>query len=176
MTKALLLATLACAGAVHAQTTSATITGAVTDPTGALVPSITVTATHTATNITTTTQSNEAGVYTLAQLKEGEYTVRAKGAGFREYVAQNIVLVSRDYRRVDVRLEVGAVETVVEVSGGATLIETETARIADSKTADLMKTIPLNTRSIWAFLSLSPGVLQAGSGSSTIRFAGSRGN
>jgi hypothetical protein len=141
-----------------------------------VAPSITVTATHLATNITTSTESNEAGVYTLAQLKEGEYTVRARGAGFREFVAQNIVLVARDYRRVDIRLEVGAVETVVEVRGGATLIETETARIADTKTADLMKSIPLNTRSIWAFLSLSPAVLQAGGGSSTIRFAGSRGN
>jgi len=174
--KALLLVTMAWAGAVHAQTTFATITGTVTDPTGALAPSITVTATHTATNITTTSQSNEAGVYTLAQLKEGEYTLRARGAGFREYVAQNIVLVARDYRRVDVRLEVGALETIVEVTAGATLIETETARIADTKTAGLMKSIPLNTRSIWAFLSLSPAVLQAGGGSSTIRFAGSRGN
>jgi hypothetical protein len=173
---ALLCGLFAVAGAVHAQTTFATITGTVTDPTGAVAPRITVSATHVATNITTTTESNEAGVYTLAQLKEGEYTLRARGAGFREFVAQNIVLVARDYRRVDVRLEVGAVETVVEVSAGATLIETETARIADTKTAGLMKSIPLNTRSIWAFLSLSPAVLQAGSGSSTIRFAGSRGN
>ncbi len=160
----------------QAQTTFATITGAVTDPTGAVAPNITVSATHVATNITTTAQSNEAGVYTLAQLKEGDYTLRARGPGFKEYVAQDIQLAARDYRRIDIRLDVGAVETTVEVRGGATLIETETARIADTKTADLMKTIPLNTRSIWAFLSLSPAVLQASGGSSTIRFAGSRGN
>ena len=159
-----------------AQTTFATITGTVTDPTGSVIPNITVRATHVATNIATTAPSNDAGVYTLPQLKEGEYRVSARGAGFKEFVAQNIVLAARDYRRVDVHLEVGSVETTVEVSGGATLIETETARISDTKTADLMKTIPLNTRSIWAFLSLSPAVLQAGGGSSTIRFAGSRGN
>ena len=158
------------------QTTFATITGTVTDPTGSVIPNVAVSATHVATNITTSATSNDAGVYTLAQLKEGEYKVSAKGAGFKEFVAQNIVLAARDYRRVDVRLEVGSVETVVEVTGGATLIETETARISDTKTADLMKDIPLNTRSIWAFLSLSPAVLQAGGGSSTIRFAGSRGN
>ena len=159
-----------------AQTTFATITGTVTDATGSVIPNITVSATHVATNIATTAPSNDAGVYTLPQLKEGEYRVSAKGPGFKEFVAQGIVLAARDYRRVDVRLEVGAVETVVEVQGGATLIETETARISDTKTADLMKTIPLNTRSIWAFLSLSPAVLQAGGGSSTIRFAESRGN
>ena len=63
----------------------------------------------------------------------------------------------------------------VEVSAGATLIETETARIADTKTADTLKSLPMNTRGIWAFLALSPNVLQA-AGSSTIRFAGSRSN
>ncbi|MFN0100681.1 MAG: carboxypeptidase regulatory-like domain-containing protein [Bryobacteraceae bacterium] len=162
-------------GIGRGQTTFATITGTVADPTGAAVPNVTVTATHTATNGRTSTQSNEAGVYTLAQLKEGEYIVRARAAGFKEYVAQNIVLVARDYRRLDARLEVGAVETSVEVSGGATLIETESARISDTKSAELLKSIPLNTRGIWAFLSLSPNVLQSSTGS-TIRFAGSRGN
>ncbi|MBM3735227.1 MAG: carboxypeptidase regulatory-like domain-containing protein, partial [Acidobacteria bacterium] len=159
-----------------AQTTFATITGTVIDPTGAAVPNVTVTATHNATNTATTTQSNDAGVYTLAQLKEGEYTVRARTTGFKEFVVQNFVLVARDYRRLDPRLEVGTVETAIEVSGGATLIETESARISDTKGAELLKSIPLNTRGIWAFLALSPGVLQAGSGSSTIRFSGSRGN
>ncbi len=163
------------AGLGQAQTTFATITGTITDPTGAAVTNVTVTATHTATNTKTSTQSNEAGVYTLAQLKEGDYTVRARATGFKEYVAQNFVLVARDYRRLDARLEVGAVETSIEVTGGASLIETESARISDTKSADLLKSIPLNTRGIWAFLSLSPNVLQASSGS-TIRFAGSRGN
>ncbi len=170
------LALLVSAGALSAQTTFATITGTVTDTTGAVVPNVTITATHAQTNTKTSTQSNDAGVYTLAQLKEGEYTLRARGPGFKEFVAQSIVLTARDYRRVDIRLEVGAVETTVEVTAGATLIETETPRIAETKTSYLMKTVPLNTRSIWAHLSLVPNVLQAGGGSSTVRFAGSRGN
>src|SRR5688572_18678927 len=160
---------------LHGQTTFATITGSVTDPSGAAVPGATVVATHTTTNSQTTAQSNDAGIYTLGQLREGQYSVRAKAAGFKEFVATNVELISRDYRRLDISMEVGAVETAVEVTAGATLIETETARIADTKTAEMLKSIPLNTRGIWAFLSLSPGVLQAGTGS-TIRFAGSRGN
>ena len=83
----------------QAQTTFATITGTITDATGAVASNITVTATHEATNTQTATQSNESGVFTLAQLKEGAYTVRRRGAGFKEYVAQNITLVARDYRR-----------------------------------------------------------------------------
>jgi hypothetical protein len=145
------------------------------DSTGAVIPNAAVTATNVQTNIQTAAASNEAGNYTIAQLREGTYTVRATAAGFRELVVQNVVLASRDMRRVDMRLEVGTVETAVEVRAGATLIETETARIADTKTADVMKSLPLNTRSIWAILSLSPNVLQSSSGS-TIRFSGSGSN
>ena len=109
-------------GGLSAQSTFATVTGTVTDPAGAVIPGVTLTATHIETNIRTTAQSNEAGVYTIAQLKEGEYTLRAQGAGFKEFVVQNVVLQARDYRRVDIRLEVGGVETKIEVTSGATLI------------------------------------------------------
>lgn len=163
-------------GLAWCQTTFASITGTVVDASGAAVPNATITATNLETNIRTTTRSNEVGNYTLAQLKEGTYILRAQAPGFKEFVAQNIALVARDIRRVDVTLEVGSVETAVEVTAGATLIETETARIADTKTAAVLKTLPLNTRGIWAFLALAPNVLQAGGGSSTIRFAGSRTN
>src|SRR5205814_6349817 len=113
--------------------------------------------------------------YTIAQLKEGTYTVRAEAAGFKAFVAENVGLVARDVRRVDVKLEVGDVTTQVEVSGGATLIETETARISDSKDTLVLNTIPTNSRALWAVLNLSPR-LQGQDGSSVTRFAGSRVN
>src|SRR6476469_4145266 len=167
---------LLCASAAPAQTTFATITGTVVDSSGAVVPHVNVTATNVQTNIKSEAVSNDAGVYTISQLKEGTYTLRADAAGFKEFVAQNVTLVARDVRRVDVELQVGAVGSTVEVTAGATLIETETARIGDTKGALELKTLPLNTRGMWAFLALAPGVLQAGGGSSTIRFAGSNSN
>jgi hypothetical protein len=163
-------------GAAWSQTTFASITGTVTDSTGAVAPRVKVSATNVGTNIKTEVLSNEAGVYTVPQLKEGTYTVRAEAAGFKDFVAQDVTLVSRDVRRLDIQLQVGAIGTTVEVSGGATLIETETARISDTKGAMELKTLPLNTRGMWAFLALAPTVLQAGGGSSTIRFAGSNSN
>jgi hypothetical protein len=169
-------AVLSFTAVLSAQTTFATITGTATDASGATVPGVTVTATNIESGIPTSVQSNEAGVYTLAQLKEGTYTVRAQRPGFKEFVAENVVLRARDYRRLDVLLEVGAVDTKIEVTGGATLIETETARISDTKDATLLKTLPLNTRSLTAYLALSPNVLSAGYGLSYRRFAGSRGN
>ncbi|MGH9202262.1 MAG: carboxypeptidase-like regulatory domain-containing protein, partial [Vicinamibacterales bacterium] len=167
---------LALAAAAAAQTTFATITGLVTDPNGAIVPGATVVVTHLASNYRYTATSNNAGHYTLAQLREGEYSLRATAAGFRDFAAQGIGLVSQDLRRIDIQFAIGAVETTVEVSAGATLIETETARISDSKGASALKSLPMNTRSLWNFVGLTPGVVQAGGGSSTRRFAGSRAN
>jgi hypothetical protein len=115
-----------------AQTTYASITGTVTDGAGAVVPGAAIEATHVASGYKYRANSNSAGHYTLGQLRDGEYRLRATAAGFREFVAQSILLGSRDERRLEVQLQVGTVETRIEVSAGATLIETETARIGDS--------------------------------------------
>ncbi len=77
-------------------------------------------------------------------------------------------------RRVDVRLEIGAVDTKVSVTAGATLIETETPRIGDTKSANLLSTLPLNTRSMSTWLNMVPTVNPM-VGTSRARFAGSRG-
>ncbi len=159
----------------YPQTTFATITGTVTDPQGAVVPGATVTATNVETGITSTGVSNEAGNYTLAQLKEGTYRLKCEVTGFKSFVVDAIALVARDVRRVDIRLDVGDLSTSIEVSGGATLIETETARIANTKDSMVLNNLPTNSRSLWAVLNLSPG-LQGQDGSSVVRFGGSRVN
>ncbi len=163
------------AGAVHAQTTFASISGTVTDPAGAVIPGAQIEATHETTGYKYTATSNEAGYYTVSQLREGAYTVSAKAPGFQEFIARNLQLVARDQRRLDIQLQVGAVEVTVEVTAGATLIEAETARIGDSKDARTLLSLPLNTRSLYSFLILSPAVVKA-NGQASRRFAGSRVN
>ena len=162
-----------------AQTTYATITGLIADQSGAMLPDVSVVVKHVATGVETATKSNQAGVYTVAQLREGVYTLRAVSPGFSEFAAENIVLVARDNRRIDISLEIGAVTYRVDVTEGSTLVETESARISDTKSEDVLKAIPVNSRQIWAFLQLSPNVLQgvnAQGGSTIVRFAGSRMN
>lgn len=159
-----------------AQTTFASITGTVTDPNGAVIPNVSIEATHLESNYKYNVVSNEAGVYTLAQLREGVYTVKATHQGFQDFVAQNVGLVARDLRRLEIQLRIGTVGTTVEVQGGATLIETETARIGNTKGAQTLQSLPLNTRSLYDFLGLTPGVIGAGGGQATRRFAGSRVN
>src|SRR5262245_29494310 len=170
------LLVLVMASRAFAQTTFATITGIVTDSAGGVVPGAIVEARHVVSNYAYTTTTNEVGHFTLGQLRDGEYVLRVQLSGFKEFVAQNIQLAAQDLRRLDVRLELGPIETVVEVSAGATLIETETARISDSRDAQALKVLPLNTRQLWDYLSLTPGDVQAGAGSATRRFAGSRAN
>jgi hypothetical protein len=172
----ILAAMLAVAGCASAQTTFATITGLVTDPNGALVAGAAVTATQVDSNYRYSAQSNQSGYYTIGQLLEGEYMVRIQAPGFKAFVEKNIRLANLETRRIDVRLEIGAVETTVEVSGSASLIETETARISDTKTAGIIKDLPLNQRSLWDFVGQTPGVVQAASGTATRRFSGSRNN
>jgi hypothetical protein len=172
---ALLAATLLC-GSAAAQTTFASLTGVVTDPNGAAVPNALVTATLRDNNYHYTAQSNESGYYTLTQLLEGVYSVRVESPGFKAFVANDVRLVIQQVRRLDVTLEIGTVETTIEVNAGATLIETEKARISDTKTAAIIKDLPLNTRTLWNFVGQNAGVVQAASSTATRRFYGSRNN
>jgi hypothetical protein len=161
------------AASTLAQSTFATITGNVTDPNGALVPGVQVEATHLATNYKYTATSNEAGQYTLVNLREGKYTLRATATGFREFVVQDVELAGRDVRRIEVKLELGQVQTAIEVTAGATLIETESGRIADVKDRTVMTQLPLTLRRTWDYFQLAPTVSKP-RGGWYIRFGGSR--
>src|SRR5438105_9770060 len=86
-----------------AQTTFATITGNVTDPSGLSVAGAKVAGVHVQTGYKYEATSNESGVYTLANLKEGTYNVDVTAPGFRPFHARSLELVSRDNRRLDVR-------------------------------------------------------------------------
>src|SRR5690242_3003267 len=77
---------IATASILVGQTTTGAITGTITDPSGASVPSVKVTATNAATNISNTTQSNEAGVFNFPFLPIGDYTVTAEAQGFKRIV------------------------------------------------------------------------------------------
>ena len=158
--------------AAFPQTTYATITGVVTDPAGSVVPNVTLVATNVETGAQTKAVSNAAGVYTLAQLKEGRYSLRATGAGFKEYAAAGITLAAREERRLDIGMMVGEAQETVEVTAQAGLIETETPRLSDTRSGEAMNALPLNTRDLRNFLVLSPQVVK-GRGENDFRLSGS---
>src|ERR1700752_2731269 len=103
------LTILALAGLrAYSQTTFATITGTVVDQSGAVMVGAKITATNRNTKVQTTAQSNQAGNYTMDTLKEGSYDVDAAAPGFKKFVVENVILVSRDERRLDIKMEVGS--------------------------------------------------------------------
>ncbi len=139
----LLIFAAAFCGALPAQSTFASITGLVTDANGSVLPGVKIEATNIATNYKYTATSNDTGEYTVTGLLNGTYTVRAIQPGFAEFVAENVVLVERETRRLDIGLKVGTVETKVEVNANPQLIETETARISDVQEHEVMWIAPL---------------------------------
>src|SRR5438445_9110409 len=116
-------------GAIGAQVSTGEITGAVTDPSGAVVSGATVTLTNPATNSQRAVRSNSAGVYDLPALPPGAYNLKVEMQGFATQVRNGIELQVGQVAGIDVTLRVGNVSEVVEVAGGAPLLQTESSDI-----------------------------------------------
>ncbi len=116
--------------AVLAQTDRATLRGTVTDPTGAVVPAAEIVVTEVATNTDRKLATDANGNYEVPGLKPGLHRVRAEKAGFRNFVADNLLLDAGQVRRLDVTLQMGGTTETVTVEGGAALIQTETGAIS----------------------------------------------
>lgn len=157
---------------VSAQSRFSTITGHATDITGAMAPDVQVVATHVATGADTRTRSNELGIYTLGNLREGQYVLHATKAGFKDLVVKDILLVSGDLRRVDLLLEVGAVQQTVEVTATVGMIKTDNQTISHTKSFFELTSLPLNSRSLTSFYSVMP-LYQTIAGTTQPGFAGS---
>jgi hypothetical protein len=98
---------------------SGTISGTVTDVTGAVVPGATVTATAQGSNTTSTQNTSGDGTYTIGSLASGRYTLRVTARGFQSYVQQGIAIGGQQTENVDVRLNVGAATETVTVEADA---------------------------------------------------------
>jgi hypothetical protein len=100
------------------------VSGTVTDASGAAVPGATVTVRNTSTNVTTVLTANNAGAYAVAGLNPGVYTVRADARGFTPSVMNEVTLQAHADRKVDFALQVGTVAQTVEVQARAAAVQT----------------------------------------------------
>jgi carboxypeptidase family protein/TonB-dependent receptor-like protein len=148
----------AAAPLAHAQV-KGSFTGIVSDPSGAVIPGATVTATNEATNVAVTGPANSEGVYTIAGLLPGFYTVKAEAKGFKSFVNQHIELTVGYVQRLDFKLGVGEVTQEVTVSGEAPLVETSSMRMSNLITAQQVQNLPLNGRNIFQLAQLAPGAV-----------------
>ena len=142
-----------------AQTITATITGTVTDPSGAVVPNVKVTATNTATSVTFEAQTNQSGVYNLLFLPVGSYELSAAASGFKKASLGPFQLEVNQTARVDVKMEVGDTNQVVEVNAVAPILQTESTQTGETLSSNKLTSLPLNGRNFVTLTLLMPGAV-----------------
>jgi Carboxypeptidase regulatory-like domain/TonB dependent receptor len=145
--------------AFHAypQADTGTITGRVTDSTGAAMGNVQVSIVQTQTNFHFTSITNEDGIYRVQSLLPGPYTVTFEAQGFKRLVRENLTLQVGDVLPVDAAMEVGAVSESVEVNAQATLLETETSAAGTVTEGNTLFELNLYQRVVSSTLSIVPG-------------------
>jgi len=167
---ALLCLLLAAPGA-WAQVRSATITGLVTDPTGAVIPGADVIVTETATSVSYPSKSDRVGLYTVPYLAAGDYTITITKTGFEKFTINNLRLDSAQTVRQDVKLTVGAATESVEVNALAQQLDTEDGSLSGITPAAIIDVIPNVTNNPFQYIELQNGIIPANSTQSTTTFS-----
>ncbi len=133
-------------GASSGQSTFGSITGTVTDPTGAAIPNATVTATNQDTSVSRHASSGSDGVYSITDLLPGAYTVSAGANGFSSLERKGVVLDANRVVNVDAQLTLGSSASKIEVQAVSPVINTETSATSFVKTASELADTPLLMR------------------------------
>ena len=161
-----------CVPPAAAQQETATITGAVTDASGAIIPRAAVTVTNVHTNQSVRTESDDRGLYVVPSLRPGEYSVTAESSGFPKTVRSGITLQVAQVARVDITLQTGQLTEVVEVVGATSLLETQTSSRGAVIDQKKIVELPLNGRDYNQLALLSPGVLPGTPRLASVNFKG----
>ena len=141
-----------------AQVATASIEGDVKDPTGASVPSATVTLLSTETGLTRTINSDSTGRYSFAQIPVGQYEIHVAAPGFAKLARKGIVLVVGQAAVLILQLTVGKNQEVVDVAEKAPLLESVSPTVSGVIDEDEVRQLPLNTRSFTSLATQEPSV------------------
>jgi hypothetical protein len=157
----LALIALLCFGIVPlgwGQFTEGNLAGTVEDSTGAAVVGAKVTVTSEETGATSSVQTDSIGYFRVQHLRPGKYDVRIQAPNFKTSVLSAVVVTVNSTTTADVKLQVGNVSELVEVTGAAALVQTDEARLSDTLSGRQVTDLPLNGREIYQLMSLQPGV------------------
>jgi len=150
----------------RAQSFTSTISGTVTDPTGAVIPNAEMTLTLIATGTSARGTTGPAGLYSFPNLRPGIYELKASAPGFRDFVQRGVEVGIAQSVRADVRLELGAAIQTVEVTASASPLKVDSAEVEAGITPTTLKDLPLlvagTVRSAASFAILMPGVSTGG--------------
>ncbi|MBS1834934.1 MAG: carboxypeptidase regulatory-like domain-containing protein, partial [Acidobacteria bacterium] len=154
---ALCYALLATATLSFAQTLG-DISGEVKDPSGAILPGVTVTITNAATNASRSTVSNDSGLYTFPALQPGLYNITAELKGFKKYSQNGIELQVQANLRLDIPMSVGDVSEILEVTAQGAQLATENATVGTVVEQKRIVELPINGRNYLSLAGLAPNV------------------
>jgi hypothetical protein len=146
-----------------AQTGQATLTGTISDPSGAVMANATITAKHLSTGTILSAASSSTGNYTISNMPIGDYEISVEQPGFKRYLREGITLISQQVLRMDVALEVGATGESITVTAEASLMKTDSGQVVHNVTMREIQTLPLipvtdRFRDPFAVAQLLPGV------------------
>lgn len=153
----MMLLVSACAPIALAQETTATITGQITDSSGAAVSDADVTITSLSTREERKAKSGEDGYYSLTSIPPGIYDISVRVQGFKEYINKHVELLVNDRKAINIQLEAGAISEQVTVTAEAPIIQSSPT-VGDVIENRKVLEIPLNNRSFLQLVTLVPGV------------------
>src|SRR5215471_17105873 len=154
----LVLLVTALGSAAHAQLSTATMYGTVSDPTGAAIPKATVIMTQVDTGFARTVVTNDAGAYRADFLPIGPYRVSIEATGFKKLDRAGITLTVSEDAHLDFALTLGATDQTVEVTADVPLLNTGNSTLGRTVSNVEIDNLPLVDRNVYTLLDLTPGV------------------
>ncbi|MGH9356448.1 MAG: carboxypeptidase regulatory-like domain-containing protein, partial [Terriglobia bacterium] len=141
-----------------AQVSGATLSGTVSDPSGAVIPNAQVSIKNTSTGLTRNAKTDASGLYDAPNLLPGPYSVTVSAPGFSTQVRSGIVLTVGGQQVLNVSMQVGKVTNLIQVTGAAPTVQLSSSTISNVVNSTTVRNLPLNGRSWTDLTLLSPGV------------------
>jgi Carboxypeptidase regulatory-like domain/TonB dependent receptor-like, beta-barrel len=156
------LLTCVFAATAFGQTTTGSISGTVTDPTGAVVAGATITVNNPATGAERSVESNEQGAFNVAALQPGKYTITVDAKGFKKAVSRDIIVTVTQVAAVTIPLEIGSASETVTVSASQEVINTSSPSVTNIINTRQVVDLPLAGRNPVELAGLQAGIAVVG--------------
>jgi Carboxypeptidase regulatory-like domain len=140
-----------------AQSTTADVTGTVTDNSGAILPNAKVTLTNLGTGEVRNAKTTAAGDYTFTLLNPGSYSLKVESDGFKTFVVPTVTLAASDRAREDARLEIGSTSETVQVTVQPPALQADSSVLTSTVTEKAVQDLPLNGRNYINLAQITPG-------------------
>lgn len=149
------------AGVARAQGTTGTVSGRITDTSGAVVPGTDVKLQSMERGTISTTTTNNAGIYVFPSVEPGQYHITIFKPGFKQIDLPSVIVNIQSHIEQNFRLEVGSISESVTVEAGAPLIDTQTATVSTVINRQFVENLPMNGQSFQSLIELTPGMTPA---------------